>query len=192
MAGERILTLGTVGDGAGRVLLIRRRRPPFRGRLNGLGGRLEPGEDPLSGWCREVAEEAGLVPEHPRLRGVCRYRRPDAEGPEADGSGLLVVFWAAHAKGELREGPEGTLEWWPAQAVRRGWVADLVPGWAQLLDRCLGEGDPFSLTVVYRGEAEATVLDPLRQEPPAGRANAPLDSVPEDRAKRRTDDRAGA
>ena len=45
----------------GRVLLIRKRRPAWQvGRLNGVGGKIEPGESPAQAMCREFREEAGL------------------------------------------------------------------------------------------------------------------------------------
>src|SRR5688572_12750088 len=44
-----------------RVLLIRKRRPAWQvGKLNGVGGKVEPGEVPLHAMRREFREEAGL------------------------------------------------------------------------------------------------------------------------------------
>lgn len=44
-----------------RVLLIRKRRPKWQaGKLNGIGGKIEPGEDALSAMRREFREEAGV------------------------------------------------------------------------------------------------------------------------------------
>ena len=44
-----------------RVLLIRKRRPAWQaGKLNGLGGKIEPGESPLDAMRREFREEAGI------------------------------------------------------------------------------------------------------------------------------------
>ena len=44
-----------------RVLLIRKRRPAWQsGKLNGLGGKVEPGEQPLQAMRREFREEAGV------------------------------------------------------------------------------------------------------------------------------------
>lgn len=44
-----------------RVLLIRKRRPAWQvGRLNGVGGKIEPGETPAQAIRREFREEAGL------------------------------------------------------------------------------------------------------------------------------------
>jgi 8-oxo-dGTP diphosphatase len=43
-----------------KVLLIRKNRPAWQaGKLNGLGGKLEPGETPLDAMRREFWEEAG-------------------------------------------------------------------------------------------------------------------------------------
>jgi 8-oxo-dGTP diphosphatase len=44
-----------------RVLLIRKRRPAWQaGKLNGIGGKIEPGETALDAMRREFHEEAGL------------------------------------------------------------------------------------------------------------------------------------
>lgn len=44
------------------VLLIRKNRPEFlKGKLNGIGGKIEEGESELEAIKREVEEESGLV-----------------------------------------------------------------------------------------------------------------------------------
>lgn len=44
-----------------RVILIRKNRPAWQaGKLNGLGGKLEPGETPYDAMRREFREEAGV------------------------------------------------------------------------------------------------------------------------------------
>jgi 8-oxo-dGTP diphosphatase len=44
------------------VLLIRKKRPDWqKGRLNGLGGRIEPQETPVIAAKREVEEESGIA-----------------------------------------------------------------------------------------------------------------------------------
>ncbi len=55
-----------VVDPAGRVLLVRRARPPSAGAWTLPGGRLEPGESPEEAVAREVLEETSL-----RVRVVC-------------------------------------------------------------------------------------------------------------------------
>lgn len=44
------------------VLLIRKNRPDWQaGRLNGIGGKIEPGEAPIDAMIREFKEETGLL-----------------------------------------------------------------------------------------------------------------------------------
>jgi 8-oxo-dGTP diphosphatase len=49
---------------------MHRRHPPNAGLWNGIGGKLNPGEDPYAACIREVSEEAGLHIDHPLLRAV--------------------------------------------------------------------------------------------------------------------------
>lgn len=45
------------------VLLIEKNKPDWqRGRLNGVGGKIEPGESPIAAMSREFEEEAGISP----------------------------------------------------------------------------------------------------------------------------------
>jgi 8-oxo-dGTP diphosphatase len=69
------------------VLLIRKRRPAWQaGKLNGVGGKIEPGESPLEAMRREFREEAALdIPDwHEALT---------LTGPNDAGSG---VAWRGH------------------------------------------------------------------------------------------------
>jgi ADP-ribose pyrophosphatase YjhB (NUDIX family) len=50
-----------VVDRAGRVLLVRRGRPPSVGSWTLPGGRIEPGETPEAAVLREVLEETGVA-----------------------------------------------------------------------------------------------------------------------------------
>jgi 8-oxo-dGTP diphosphatase len=52
---------GIVFDAAGRLLLIRRGRPPSQGLWSVPGGRCLTGESPAEACVREVAEETGLA-----------------------------------------------------------------------------------------------------------------------------------
>lgn len=51
---------GIVRDGRGRLLLVRRGRPPGAGLWSVPGGRVEPGEDDAAALVRELKEETGL------------------------------------------------------------------------------------------------------------------------------------
>jgi ADP-ribose pyrophosphatase YjhB (NUDIX family) len=52
-----------VFDGAGRVLLVERGKPPSAGRWSVPGGKLEPRETLAQAVAREVLEETGLIVE---------------------------------------------------------------------------------------------------------------------------------
>lgn len=75
----------------------------FAGRLNGLGGSVEPGEDVTASAAREVEEECGLVPTGLRLGQVLHL----AGAPPV----MLFVFSATLPPGEVRESHEGRLVW---------------------------------------------------------------------------------
>lgn len=50
------------GDSHSKVMLIRKARPEWmRGKLNGIGGHIEPGEFAIDAMCREFLEETGLT-----------------------------------------------------------------------------------------------------------------------------------
>jgi 8-oxo-dGTP diphosphatase len=143
--------IGTLGylvsaDGT-RVLLVHRSREgdAHAGKWNGLGGKLETGEDVYTGLCREVREEAGVEVTSARLRGTISWpgfgaagalrQAPlrQAQDPEPDWFGFIFVVdsWT----GELPDrNDDGPLEWHPIDAL-----ADL-PMW---------EGDRHWLPLVF-------------------------------------------
>jgi 8-oxo-dGTP diphosphatase len=57
-------------DQAGRLLLIRRGKPPARGTWSVPGGRVEPGETLAQAAVRELAEETGLTARVGAVAGV--------------------------------------------------------------------------------------------------------------------------
>ena len=66
-----------VFDKAGRLLLIRRKNPPFQGRYALPGGFVEYGERMEEAALRELREETGIAGRLVRLVGV--YSRPDRD-----------------------------------------------------------------------------------------------------------------
>jgi 8-oxo-dGTP diphosphatase len=96
----------------GRLLLHLQERAPGRiwaGRLNGPGGKLEPGETPKRAVVREVAEETGLHLAAPMPHGALDL----VFGDPARSRLLVHVFTCQSFTGRARGGREGTLRWYP-------------------------------------------------------------------------------
>lgn len=93
------------------VLLVNRSKREddiHYGKYNGLGGKLEPNEDVVSGFIREVKEEAGIEPTNTILRGTINW--PGFGGVGEDWFGF--IFRVDSYEGEpQKENPEGYLEW---------------------------------------------------------------------------------
>lgn len=110
MSGQRVPCVGAiVRDEAGRLLLVRRGRPPSMGTWSVPGGRVEPGETVAAAVAREVAEETGL-----QVSVGARVGRVEREGP-AGAVYVIDDFACALVGGTLRAGDD-------AAAAR--WVAD--------------------------------------------------------------------
>lgn len=136
--------IGTLGylvsaDGT-RVLLVHRSREgdAHAGKWNGLGGKLEPGEDVYSCLCRELQEEAGVEVTSARLRGTISWPGFGSDGAlrqaqEPDWFGFIFVVdgWTGAIPERNDDGP---LQWHPIDAL-----ADL-PMW---------EGDRYWLPLVF-------------------------------------------
>lgn len=128
----------------GRTLMLHRNKKEgdaHRGKWNGLGGKLYPGESPDECVVREVREESGLNILDAHLRGVLTF--PAFKDGE---DWLVFVYTASRFEGDIGDCPEGTL----------GWVED-----AKITDLPLWEGDRvflpwlegkrfFSAKFVYR------------------------------------------
>ena len=130
-----LATLGYVlsADEA-QVLLIHRNRRAgdlHFGKYNGLGGKLEAGEDVVAGMRREIREEAGLECDALTLRGTISWPGFGENG--ADWFGFIFRIDRWHGTPCL-DNPEGALEW---VAVER------------VLDLPLWEGDRHFLPMVF-------------------------------------------
>ena len=96
-----------IRDEHGRLLLIRRGRPPGAGRWSIPGGRVEPGESDAAALAREVREETGLAVEPGRLVG-------ELEIPNRDRDVVYEVadYRATVVGGELRPGDDAADAAW--------------------------------------------------------------------------------
>jgi 8-oxo-dGTP diphosphatase len=89
----------------GRVLLIRKKRGLGAGKINGPGGRIDPGEGALEAAVRETREETGLLPLDLKKAGELLFQF-------ADGYALhCTVFKASGAEGSAVETDEAIPFW---------------------------------------------------------------------------------
>jgi 8-oxo-dGTP diphosphatase len=107
-----VATLGYVLSPDGRqVLLIHRDRRPgdaHLGKYNGLGGKLDAGEDVVACLRREVREEAGIECDEILLRGTVSWPGFGKHGEDWFG----FIFRVDSFRGEpFHENAEGLLEW---------------------------------------------------------------------------------
>lgn len=117
----------------GREVLLLRGAPTKRiwpGKLNGIGGHIEPHEDVYTSARREIREETGLEVEALTLRGVLHIARPDR-----DPGVLLMVFTGEALSKEVRASPEGEALWYPLDALPQ---ENLVQDLPLLLPRLFG------------------------------------------------------
>jgi len=106
---ERATLLFIVKDG--KILLIRKKRGLGAGKINGPGGRLEPGEMPVEAAVRETQEELGIDALFPVLRGELSFQF-------VDGYSLFCsVFLAPDYRGEPIETEEAIPLWTALDAI---------------------------------------------------------------------------
>jgi len=98
---------GFVRDAAGRLLLIRRKNPPYQGGWALPGGFIDVGEDPRDGCVREMKEETGLDVEVVSLAGF--YGKPDRD---PRGHTCSVVYFCRILGGEALGGDDAEEARW--------------------------------------------------------------------------------
>ncbi|MDO5092338.1 MAG: 8-oxo-dGTP diphosphatase [Propionibacteriaceae bacterium] len=130
--------IGTLGyvvrDGS--VLLVHRQRvgDDHQGKWNGLGGKVETGEDAVTCLRRELSEEAGIDATSVRLRGTVAWPGFGSDGSDWFGLVFLVESFDGEPPGRNDDGP---LAWVPLDEVGN------LPMW---------EGDRYFLPLVFDGD----------------------------------------
>jgi 8-oxo-dGTP diphosphatase len=148
-----LATLGYVMSPDGRrVLLIHRNRRPddaHLGKYNGLGGKLDAGEDVVACMRREIREEAGIECEDLKLRGTISWPGFGKHGEDWFGFLFRIDRWTGAPR---QENPEGVLEWIEVDRVLS------LPLW---------EGDRYFLPLVFeRSEKQFHGVMPYRDGKP--------------------------
>lgn len=107
------------------------------GKYNGLGGKMEAGEDVVSCMQREIVEEAGLQCKEMTLRGTVNWT---GFGPYGE-DWLGFIFLITRFVGELKKSNnEGDLGWHLVDRIQE------LPMW---------EGDRFFLPLVFDNDPRA-------------------------------------
>ncbi len=89
----------------GQILLIRKKRGLGAGKINGPGGRIDPGETSYQCAVREVQEELRVTPAGLEARGVLCFQFVDGLALHCE------VFTATACLGEPQETEEATPQW---------------------------------------------------------------------------------
>ena len=130
-----LATLGYVLSPDGKqVLMIHRNRradDAHVGKYNGLGGKLEAGEDVVAGMRREIREEAGIECTSLSLRGTISWPGFGKHGDDWFGFIFVIDRWTGSPK---TDNAEGTLTWIEID---------------KMLELPLWEGDRFFLPLVF-------------------------------------------
>ncbi|WP_028578922.1 NUDIX hydrolase [Desulfogranum japonicum] len=130
--------IGTLGfilsaDGQETLLVYRNARKDDQhlGKYNGLGGKLEEGEDVVTCMRREIMEEAGIYCERMELRGTVHW---PGFGPNGE-NWLGFIFLIHSFRGTPRtHNEEGELAWHKIEMLHK------LPMW---------EGDRYFLPLVF-------------------------------------------
>ena len=136
----------------GRVLLIRKSKGrSHEGAWIGLGGKLEPGEAPLSSAVREFREESGLTLIDPKLRGTFIWI-------DEVQCGIIHVVTGTRWSGTLSQSEEGELGWHSVQGIST--LGALARHQRLFLERILLDDEYFySAVMVYRDNEMVSYLD---------------------------------
>jgi 8-oxo-dGTP diphosphatase len=117
--GEMLATiLFVIKDG--RILLIEKKRGLGAGKINGPGGKIDPGETALEAAIRETQEELMITPHAPRKLGELRFSMSDC--PDI----LCHVYRADDFSGTPTETDEAVPVWTALDAIpyHRMWEDD--------------------------------------------------------------------
>jgi len=127
------------------ILLIKRlKKNAFAyQKLNGVGGHIEKGEDPLTAVRREVQEECGLVIKDFVLHAIIFI------DIESDQGINVFVFSATYLGGEVRPSDEGDLVWVKRREIHGKEIIKDVPMLLKMIEESKRDGQIKYLQYIY-------------------------------------------
>ncbi len=132
---RKLVVAGLVVGSDGRVLITQRRADqPLPLQWEFPGGKVEPGESPVTALARELREELGIVAIVGRIWEVLFHPYPDFDL-------VLLVYVCRLAPGEVPRAVEvADLAWVETTALPGSW--DILPADRPLVARLVAEGSP--------------------------------------------------
>lgn len=148
-----------------RILMLHRRKSPNRGRWNGLGGKIKPGETPRASIQREMMEEAAIdlrEAQELRFTGLVTW---DFSDDPARNSGMYAFLARVAPDYPIwpdRQIAEGLLSWKPLDWVCDPGNSSVVSNIPRFLPSMLNSsGRQEYCCFYYAGELQAVVALPL-------------------------------
>ncbi|GAB6926249.1 8-oxo-dGTP diphosphatase [Paenibacillus sp. JCM 10914] len=129
------------------ILLLNRAKAPWMGCWNGIGGKLEPGEQPRAAMVRELEEETGIVDCSLTFKGIVTWTK---NGANFGGMYLYLAEIPEHIEYETpRLTVEGILDWksidWILNRSNQGLAANIP----ESLERMMHDTDCYEHRCTY-------------------------------------------
>jgi 8-oxo-dGTP diphosphatase len=98
-----------------KILLMKRKKNPYLGLYNGIGGKIEENETVFECCVRETSEEINVTLTNPKLLVTCTY--PESNTLHKNSNIELNVMYDITEESKFEENEEGTYDWLPISFV---------------------------------------------------------------------------
>ncbi len=145
------------------ILLLNREKPTWMGCWNGVGGKLEQGEQPRVAMLREIDEETGIDAAELTFKGLITWSNID--GSNFGGMYLYLANFPENISYSTpRKTDEGILDWkgidWILHSDNQGIAANIPP----CLGKILYDNDCYNHHSYFEGnqfiEQRSSLVDP--------------------------------